>query len=71
MFGSSLAQVGETGAALYWLEVSADRRFWNPEFIAERDPFHASLRSEPRFAAFVSEMRRLSNTFRDLLDPSA
>ncbi len=59
----SFALVGETEAALDSVERMIDLGIVNYPFLAEYEPFFASLRSEPRFAELMDEARRRWNAF--------
>jgi TolB-like protein/thioredoxin-like negative regulator of GroEL len=59
----SFALVGETEAAIDSVERMVDLGIVNYPFLAEYEPFFASIRSEPRFVALMDEARRRWNAF--------
>jgi len=59
----SFALVGETEAALDSVERMIELGIVNYPFLAEYEPFFASIRSESRFGALMEEARRQWNAF--------
>ena len=59
----SFALVGETEAAIDAVERMIDLGIVNYPFLAEYEPFFASIRSESRFGALMDEARRRWNAF--------
>jgi TolB-like protein len=57
LLAQGCAAAGETDRALYWLEIAVARGFINYPFLADYDPFLASLRHHPRFAALMAVTR--------------
>ncbi|HJR60424.1 MAG TPA: tetratricopeptide repeat protein [Vicinamibacterales bacterium] len=51
------ALAGMPTHALHWLAIAIDRGFINYPFLAEHDPFFASLRGEPAFEALLETVR--------------
>ena len=43
--------------ALDWLAIAIDRGFINYPFLAQHDPFFATLRSDPRFQELMETVR--------------
>jgi TolB-like protein/thioredoxin-like negative regulator of GroEL len=59
----SFALVGETEAAMDAVERMIDLGIVNYPFLAEYEPFFASIRSESRFGALMDEARRRWNAY--------
>jgi TolB-like protein len=61
MFPRILAQgyalAGMPDRALHWLAIAIDRGFINYPFLAQHDPFFATLRSDPRFQQLMETVR--------------
>jgi tetratricopeptide (TPR) repeat protein len=53
----ALSLLGESDAALDWLENAMNRGFLGHQYIARHDPFLASLRGDARFLRVVESMR--------------
>ena len=52
------ASLGDSDAALHWLNVAVDRGFTNVEYLSRHDPFLAKLRGDSRFAALMRKASR-------------
>lgn len=59
--GQVHALVGEVDAGLRWVEAAVALGFINHDLLAEKDPFLARLRSDPRFAELIAKVRRRSD----------
>lgn len=58
--GQCHALVGEIDGGLRWIEAAMARGFINHELLAQKDPFLAGLRSDPRFDALMLQARQRS-----------
>ena len=63
MVGSCYTMLGMVDEAIAWLRQAVDRGFINYPFLAEQEPFLASIRSEPRFQELKKEVKRRWEAF--------
>jgi TolB-like protein/predicted ester cyclase/predicted Ser/Thr protein kinase/Tfp pilus assembly protein PilF len=59
----TMAAIGESDAALKWLESSIERGLCNDGFFASVDPFLAPLRNDSRFQALMQRAREKRRSF--------
>ena len=59
--GQCHALVGEIDGGLRWIEAAMSRGFINHDLLAQKDPFLANLRSDPRFDALMQQVRQRSD----------
>jgi len=59
LVAAAFASVDDHEEALYWLSRSISMGFINRRFFAEVDPFLATLRGDPRFAALMEQAREM------------
>jgi TolB-like protein len=65
MVAAPLALIGEKEKALDWLENAVNRGFFNYTYLAERDPWLASIRGEPRFKKLLERAKYEWEHFED------